>query len=390
MQNQEDQKIKKDPNTSPEILPQPDGQENSQNPVRVEEASGVIKEAEQEVKEEVKERVVGVQFINRGKVSPFLLGEEKLRVGDHVVVETEQGENFGMVAFSKHDFFGGDKGFSKLKRILRKVTPEDRERVEKNHALEREGTEFCQKKIEERKIPMKLSRVEFSFEGNKATFFFTAEGRVDFRELVRDLANHFKTKIEMKQIGVRDEARLLGGCGSCGIKLCCASFLKDFEPVSIKMAKDQNLTLNPVKISGLCGRLMCCLVYEHENYKVSKKKLPVCGTCVKTESGIGTVDRIHLLQEKVTVVYPEEGKKELLSLEEFTIEKKGVAQKPKKVEQRPDKKVDQKPKNADQRPKNADQRPKKKKGHSSDRPHQGRGKSDKGKKPGPNQEKKNR
>ncbi|MBI5186725.1 MAG: stage 0 sporulation family protein [Nitrospinae bacterium] len=265
--------------------------------------------------------IVGIKFLGSGKVYPYLSGEGSLKVGEWVVVEIENGENFGMIAFAKHPLADKKAEAGSFKRILRKASPDDMERVQRNTELEREGYQICQEKIEERGLPMKLSRVEFSFDSQRATFYFTAEGRVDFRDLVRDLAHHFKTKIEMKQIGVRDEARIIGGCGPCGVKLCCASFLKDFEPVSIKMAKDQNLPLNPVKISGVCGRLMCCLVYEHEMYREARKKMPVCGVCVMTPNGQGTVEKVDLLQEKILVAYPDTEKKETMLFSEVTVVK---------------------------------------------------------------------
>jgi cell fate regulator YaaT (PSP1 superfamily) len=265
--------------------------------------------------------VVGIKFLSSGKVFPYLAGEETFKVGEWVVVEIEGGENFGMIALAKHPLPYKKSTANSFKRILRKASPEDMDLVKKNTSMEKEGHQICQEKIEERGLPMKLSRVEFSFDGQRATFYFTAEGRVDFRELVRDLAHHFKTKIEMKQIGVRDEARIVGGCGPCGVQLCCASFLKDFEPVSIKMAKDQNLPLNPVKISGVCGRLLCCLVYEHEMYKDAKKRMPACGVCVRTPNGLGRVEKVDLLQEKISVSYADSEKKETFLFADVTVEK---------------------------------------------------------------------
>lgn len=286
------------------------------------------------IKPPVRTMVVGIKFSNSGKVFSFRARKENFRVGDWVVVETEKGENIGIVAVSRHYFLDGKRDPATFKRILRKAAEKDMDRVKRNNDLEKEGGRICQQKIEERGLRMKLCRVEFSFDEPKATFYFSAEGRVDFRELVRDLAHHFKTKIEMKQIGVRDEARIIGGCGPCGIKLCCTTFLKDFEPVSIKMAKDQNLPLNSAKISGVCGRLMCCLVYEHATYKELKKTVPSCGSCVKTSKGLGKVDKVYMLQEKVLIAYPGEDRKEILSVSEVTVEKKG-----------PDSKTRRKPKN---------------------------------------------
>ncbi len=296
----------------------------------------MIEQAETEIEKNIlseparKDIVVGLKFSNSGKVYPYKSSERKMKMGDWVVVETEKGENVGEIAISRYYFLEEKRDSNALKRILRKATDKDMQRVGKNHELEKEGSRICQQKIEERRLPMKLCRVEFSFDDPKATFYFTAEGRVDFRELVRDLAHYFKTKIEMKQIGVRDEARAIGGCGPCGIKLCCTTFLKDFAPVSMKMAKDQNLPLNSSKISGVCGRLMCCLVYEHSNYKDLKRTMPACGSCVKTATGSGKIEKVHLLQEKVLVVYPEDGKKEILPVSEITVEKKAPSLKPKK------------------------------------------------------------
>ena len=188
-----------------------------------------------------------------------------------------------------------------LKKVMRKANPWDMHQIEKNKKKIGEVMDACSKKIQERRLPMKLIDAEFSFDRSKIIFYFTAEGRVDFRDLVKDLANAFKARIELKQIGVRDEAKILGGLGPCGRALCCATYLKDFEPVTIKMAKEQNLPLNPTKISGLCGRLMCCLGYEHKTYKELMKGLPREGEQLKTAKGTGKIVSVNALKRSVTV-----------------------------------------------------------------------------------------
>jgi cell fate regulator YaaT (PSP1 superfamily) len=208
-----------------------------------------------------KPRVVGIKFRQSGKLYHFNAGELDLLVGDPCIVETERGLEYGFVAVEP-SMIGKVDQRRPLRRALRKATREDDERYRKKKERERYAYTVCQTKTKEFKLPMKLVAVDYTFDGKKAVFYFTAEGRVDFRELVRDLAHEFHTRIEMRQIGVRDEAKLLGGFGSCGKPLCCATFLREFEPVSIRMAKKQNLSLNPSKISGICGRLMCCLTYE--------------------------------------------------------------------------------------------------------------------------------
>jgi cell fate regulator YaaT (PSP1 superfamily) len=256
--------------------------------------------------------IVGIKFKGSGKIYYFKSDSLPLRVGEKCIVETDKGLEIGIAAMARRKIL---KGLIQrpLKNVVRKASKEDIRQVENNEALEREAFEICQNKMREMEMPMKLIRVEFSFDAQRATFYFTSEGRIDFRELVKDLAHHFKIKIEMKQIGLRDEARILGGCGPCGRNLCCAGFLKDFEPVSIKMAKDQNLALNPVKISGVCGRLMCCLVYEHATYKELKKNLPQIGSNFDTTEGKGKIVKINLLQENA-VVELEDGKKVSVSI----------------------------------------------------------------------------
>jgi cell fate regulator YaaT (PSP1 superfamily) len=214
--------------------------------------------------------IVGVRYREGCKVYNFDAADIPLTVGDTVIVDSEQGTGVAFVVAEprQEERPPSDKP---LKKVLRKATDDDQRRIEKNHAMEHEAFKVCQQKILEREMIMKLVRVEWAFDNSKATFYFTADGRVDFRDLVKDLAHRFKIRIEMRQIGVRDEAKMIGGYGPCGRALCCSSFLKDFEPVSIRMAKKQDLVLNPAKISGICGRLMCCLGYEYSFYDEARK-----------------------------------------------------------------------------------------------------------------------
>ncbi len=229
-------------------------------------------------------KVVGIRFKKAGKVYYFLPGGIDLKQNDNVIVETARGMEFGKVVLPLREI-PVEEVVSPLKEVLRKASIADEEQFQSNEKKEKEAFQVCLAKIAAHKLPMKLIDVEYTFDGNKIIFSFTAEGRVDFRELVKDLASVFRTRIELRQIGVRDEAKMLGGLGSCGRELCCASFLGDFEPVSIRMAKDQNLSLNPTKISGICGRLMCCLKYENGCYDCQ-------GSC-------------HSQAGKDKVVYPE-------------------------------------------------------------------------------------
>lgn len=210
--------------------------------------------------------VVGIRFRPAGKIYYFTPGGLELEQGDEVIVETARGIEFGKVVIGPRQVLLSET-VAPLREVIRKATDEDRVRLAENRERAREAFGICQAKIAEHNLPMKLIDVEFTFDVGKILFYFTAEGRVDFRELVKDLAAIFRTRIELRQIGVRDEAKLLGGLGPCGRELCCATFLGDFEPVSIKMAKGQNLSLNPTKISGICGRLMCCLKYEDSDYR---------------------------------------------------------------------------------------------------------------------------
>lgn len=251
--------------------------------------------------------VVGVQFYKSNKVYYFSPNQIACKVGDDVVVETARGAEIARVAQGPMDV-DDEKIVSPLKNVVRLVTPKDRAQQEKNRAQEANALKIFEKKIAEHKLEMKPVSVEYGFDGSNITFFFTADGRVDFRELVKDLAHQFRTRIELRQIGVRDEAKLLGGLGKCGCPVCCQRFLPEFSPVSIKMAKEQNISLNPTKISGLCGRLMCCLNYEQPYYEEMRKKLPRNGSNVKTPDGIGVAmesNPISLLI-KVRIQKPDE------------------------------------------------------------------------------------
>lgn len=232
--------------------------------------------------------VIGVKFKGAGKVYYFDPDTASLNTGDYVVVETSRGIECGTVIFGNRKI--SDDGLNRpLKKIIRPATAEDIAHLEENHKKEERAYGICLKKISEHNLSMKLVTVEYTFDNNKILFYFTADGRVDFRELVKDLAGVFRTRIELRQIGVRDESKMLGGLGICGREFCCKGFLSDFQPVSIKMAKEQGMSLNPVKISGTCGRLMCCLKYEQEAYSDLLKKTPKIGAYVITPDGKGTV-----------------------------------------------------------------------------------------------------
>ncbi len=245
-------------------------------------------------------KIVKVQFNIAGKLYDFNAAGLDLKRGDKVIVETERGKSIASVVIESLDF-PKEHIHEGLKSILRKALPEDLEAAARNAAKEKEAHVFCLARIKERGMTMKLVRVEYLFDGSKAIFYFTADGRVDFRELVKDLAHTFHTRIEMRQIGVRDEAKMVGGIGICGRELCCSSFLREFEPVSVKMAKEQNLALNPTKISGQCGRLLCCLGYEFETYCTLRKCLPKCGKVVHAAGVSGEVTKLDLLNGMVTI-----------------------------------------------------------------------------------------
>ncbi|MBP3542462.1 MAG: stage 0 sporulation family protein [Clostridia bacterium] len=244
--------------------------------------------------------IVGVRFKNAGKLYYFDPGKLWPAAGDFVIVETARGLEYGQVITGVRQV-EDDSLVTPLKPVVRIATEQDMRHAEENAAFEKEAYGICQKKIEEHKLDMKLVGVEQTFDNSKILFYFTANGRVDFRSLVKDLATVFHTRIELRQIGVRDEAKMLGGLGPCGRAICCGTFLGDFQPVSIKMAKEQNLSLNPTKISGVCGRLMCCLKFEEDHYEQTSKRMPKLGKEAETPEGKGTVIDLNILKETVTV-----------------------------------------------------------------------------------------
>lgn len=250
-------------------------------------------------------KVVGVRFKKAGKIYYFDPLDYHLELDDYVIVETARGIEYGKVAICVREV-GENDVVLPLRKIVRPAESGDLEKVEENRQEAQKAFNVGIGKIEEHKLEMKLVDVEYTFDRNKIIFYFTAEGRVDFRNLVKDLASIFRTRIELRQIGVRDEAKMLGGIGPCGRMLCCSTFLGDFEPVSIKMAKDQNLSLNPSKISGLCGRLMCCLKYENDEYEEAKKLMPDIGTRIDTPEGPGRVVGLNLLERILQISLLEE------------------------------------------------------------------------------------
>ena len=245
-------------------------------------------------------KIIGVRFKSVGKIYYFDPKGTELVMGDKVIVETARGVECGEVVLMDREI--DEKAFSSpIKPIIRKANEADMKTIEKNKQREKEAFEICRQKIAAHKLKMDLVDAECTFDNNKLLFYFTAENRVDFRELVKDLASVFRTRIELRQIGVRDEAKMLGGLGICGQPFCCSRFLGDFQPVSIKMAKEQGLSLNPTKISGCCGRLMCCLKYEQESYEDLLKHTPKVGAIVKTAEGKGVVEEVNLLTGKLRV-----------------------------------------------------------------------------------------
>ena len=247
-------------------------------------------------------KVIGVRFRQAGKIYFFAPGKYHIEEGEHVIVETARGIEYGHVVLSEREV-EDDKVIQPLKAVIRPATVEDDEREAKNREKEKEAYKICLEKIAKHKLDMKLIQAEYTFDNNKVLFYFTADGRIDFRELVKDLASVFKTRIELRQIGVRDEAKIRGGIGVCGRPLCCATYMPEFVPVSIKMAKEQNLSLNPTKISGVCGRLMCCLKNEQDTYEELNSKLPNVGDIVTTFDKLkGEVSSVSVLRQRVKVI----------------------------------------------------------------------------------------
>ena len=247
-------------------------------------------------------KVIGVRFRTAGKIYFFAPGKFDIKQGDNVIVETARGVEFGRVVSGPREV-KDEEVVQPLKSVIRPANDQDRKTVEKNKQKEKEAFKICLEKIRKHKLEMKLIDVEYTFDGNKILFYFTADGRIDFRELVKDLAAVFRTRIELRQIGVRDETKIRGGIGICGRPLCCSTYLTEFSAVSIKMAKEQNLSLNPTKISGVCGRLMCCLTNEEETYEVLNSQLPSTGDTVTTKDGLtGVVHSLSVLRRRVKVV----------------------------------------------------------------------------------------
>ena len=262
-------------------------------------------------------KVIGVRFRTAGKIYYFDPGKLQIRRNDHVIVETARGIEYGTVVCDPEEV-EDDKVIQPLKAVLRVATPKDDEQEASNKQKEREAYKICLDKIRKHDLQMKLIDAEYTFDNNKVLFYFTADGRIDFRELVKDLAAVFKTRIELRQIGVRDETKILGGIGICGRPLCCHTHLSEFAPVSIKMAKEQNLSLNPTKISGVCGRLMCCLKNEEETYEELNRRLPNVGDFVTTEDGLkGEVHSVNVLRQLVKVIVDVDDEKEI---QEYKVE----------------------------------------------------------------------
>lgn len=256
-------------------------------------------------------KVIGVRFRNAGKIYYFDPVNLEVKAGDHVIVETARGIEYGYVVLGAREV-EDEKVVQPLKSVIRMATKADDEVEKKNHDKEKEAFKICKEKIKKHGLLMKLIDAEYTFDNNKVLFYFTADGRIDFRELVKDLASVFKTRIELRQVGVRDETKIVGGVGICGRTLCCHSYLSEFIPVSIKMAKEQNLSLNPTKISGVCGRLMCCLKNEEETYEELNSKLPNVGDFVTTDDNLkGEVHSVSVLRQLVKVVVTIKDEKEI-------------------------------------------------------------------------------
>ena len=256
-------------------------------------------------------KVIGVRFRNAGKIYYFDPLDMDIEVGQNVIVETARGIEYGHVLIAPREVDNSNV-IQPLKAVIRLATPEDDEIEQKNKEKEKDAFKICLEKIAKHKLQMKLIDAEYTFDNNKVLFYFTADGRIDFRELVKDLASVFKTRIELRQIGVRDETKIMGGIGICGRTLCCHAHLSEFVPVSIKMAKEQNLSLNPTKISGMCGRLMCCLKHEEETYEYLNRKLPNVGDYVTTDDGLkGEVHSVNVLRQLVKVLIENNDEKEI-------------------------------------------------------------------------------
>lgn len=256
-------------------------------------------------------KVIGVRFRTAGKIYYFDPGKLEIKKDDHVIVETARGIEYGTVVGAPREV-ENDKVVQPLKAVLRVATAKDDEQEANNKKKEKDAFQICLDKIRKHELPMKLIDAEYTFDNNKVLFYFTADGRIDFRELVKDLASVFKTRIELRQIGVRDETKIVGGIGICGRPLCCHTHLSEFVPVSIKMAKEQNLSLNPTKISGVCGRLMCCLNHEEETYEELNRKLPNVGDFVTTSDGLkGEVQSVNVLRQLVKVIVDVDDEKEI-------------------------------------------------------------------------------
>ena len=272
-------------------------------------------------------KVIGVRFRQAGKVYFFDPMNMKIEKGQHVIVETARGVEYGNVVLGIREV-EDDKVVLPLKPVIRIATAEDDKKEEANRKKEKEAYKICLEKIAKHKLEMKLIDVEYTFDNNKVLFYFTADGRIDFRELVKDLAAVFRTRIELRQIGVRDETKIRGGIGICGRVLCCQSYLSEFIPVSIKMAKEQNLSLNPAKISGMCGRLMCCLKNEQDTYEYLNSRLPDVGDKVSTKDGMtGEVYSVNVLRQKIKIIVTlENGEKDI---KEYKVDE--IKFKPKKL-----------------------------------------------------------
>lgn len=273
-------------------------------------------------------KVVGIRFRNVGKIYYFNPMDYDISVNDHVIVETARGVEYGRVVIGPREV-KDEEVIHPLKEVLRVATPEDDEKEMQNRIKEKEAFQICQKKIREHELDMKLIDAEYTFDNNKVLFYFTADGRIDFRQLVKDLAAIFKTRIELRQIGVRDETKILGGIGICGRCLCCHTYLSEFVPVSIKMAKEQNLSLNQTKISGVCGRLMCCLKNEQETYEELNKKLPGVGDNVTLPDGMtAVVNSVNVLRQRVKVVVEINDEKEI---QEYSVDELKFRPRKKKI-----------------------------------------------------------